>query len=60
MPAVSQQQRRYLYARFGAQWAKKHHMDNEGKLPARVSGGKAITVRTRKKRVLAALKGGSK
>lgn len=34
MPAVSEAQRRYLYAKFGAEWAKRHHFDNPGKLPA--------------------------
>jgi hypothetical protein len=36
-PAVSQAQRGYLYAHFGAAWVKKHHFDNKGKLPARKS-----------------------
>lgn len=35
MPAVSEAQRGYLYAHFGAAWAKKHHFDNKGKLPRR-------------------------
>ena len=35
MPAVSEAQRRYLYAKFGADWAKRHHFDNPGKLPGR-------------------------
>lgn len=35
MPAVSQKQRAYLYARFGEAWAKRHHFDNPGKLPLR-------------------------
>ena len=35
MPARSQAQRRFIYARFGAKWAKKHHFNNKGKLPAR-------------------------
>ena len=47
MPAVSEAQRRYLYAKFGPAWAKRHHFDNKGKLPAhkrkaiikRVKGG---------------------
>jgi hypothetical protein len=33
MPAVSEQQRRYLNMRFGHKWTKKHHFDNKGKLP---------------------------
>jgi hypothetical protein len=34
MPAVSEAQRRYLYAKFGAAWVKRHHFNNDGKLPA--------------------------
>lgn len=33
MPAVSEAQRRYLYAHFGAAWVKYHGFDNPGKLP---------------------------
>lgn len=36
MPAVSEAQRRYLYAKFGAQWVAEHHFDNPGRLPAHV------------------------
>ena len=35
MPAQSEAQRRYLYAHFGADWVRKHHFDNPGKLPKR-------------------------
>lgn len=46
MPAVSEKQRRLLYARFGADWVKKHHFDNKGKLPEykrkRKAGRKAL------------------
>ncbi|HET9676104.1 MAG TPA: hypothetical protein VFP21_01205 [Solirubrobacterales bacterium] len=35
MPAVSQAQRRFLYATKGAAWVHLHHFDNPGKLPAR-------------------------
>lgn len=35
MPARSEAQRKLIYARFGAAWAKKHHFDNPGPLPAR-------------------------
>jgi hypothetical protein len=35
MPAKSQAQRRFIFARFGKSFAKKHHFDNKGKLPAR-------------------------
>jgi len=33
MPAKSQAQRAFLNAKFGHSWVKKHHFDNEGKLP---------------------------
>jgi hypothetical protein len=33
MPAVSEAQRRLIYARFGKAFAKRHHFDNKGKLP---------------------------
>lgn len=36
MPAKSEAQRRFLNAHFGHGWAKEHHFDNKGKLPARV------------------------
>lgn len=35
MPAKSEAQRRYLNMKFGHAWAKRHHFDNKGKLPAR-------------------------
>lgn len=34
MPAVSEAQRRYLFAKFGAAWVRRHHFDNKGSLPA--------------------------
>ena len=37
MPARSEAQRRYLNMKFGHAWAKRHHYDNKGKLPAHVS-----------------------
>jgi hypothetical protein len=36
MPAHSEAQRRLLYAKFGAAWAKRHHFNNKGKLPEHV------------------------
>jgi len=36
MPAKSEAQRRYLNAKFGHKWVKKHHFDNAGKLPKHV------------------------
>lgn len=36
MPARSQAQRAFLNARFGHDWVKEHHFDNEGKLPEHV------------------------
>jgi hypothetical protein len=37
MPAKSEAQRKFIYATKGAKFAKAHHFDNKGKLPARVS-----------------------
>lgn len=37
MPAKSEAQRKKLNAKFGHAWVKRHHYDNPGKLPARVS-----------------------
>lgn len=39
MPAVSEAQRRALYAKKGPNWMKKHHFDNTGPLPERVGKG---------------------
>jgi hypothetical protein len=36
MPARSEAQRRYLNMKFGHEWVKEHHFDNQGKLPKRV------------------------
>jgi hypothetical protein len=36
MPAMSEAQRKYLYATKGKAWVKKHHFDNKGKLPEHV------------------------
>lgn len=41
MPAKSEAQRRYLNAKFGHEWVKKHHFDNKGKLPVKVGGKKS-------------------
>lgn len=60
MPAVSEAQRRYLYAKFGAAWAKRHHFDTKGKLPGHVKpkrpnsaqarqGGKTLRNASRKR-----------
>jgi hypothetical protein len=48
MPAVSEKQRRYLAARFGIEWMRRHHFDNKGKLPVRVSGKNALMEAHRK------------
>jgi hypothetical protein len=37
MPAKSESQRRYLAAKFGPEWMKRHHFVNPGRLPKRVS-----------------------
>jgi len=41
MPAKSEAQRRWAFGRMGAKWAKKHHFDNPGKLPASAKYAKA-------------------
>ena len=33
MPAVSEAQRRLLFAKFGAAWVRRHHFNNKGRLP---------------------------
>lgn len=50
MPAVSQAQRGYLAAHFGAAWMRKHHFDNKGKLPQHVARKEALNRMRRKKR----------
>lgn len=35
MPAKSAAQRRFIYATKGARWARAHHFDTPGPLPAR-------------------------
>lgn len=35
MPARSQAQRRWAYGKMGKAWAKRHHYNTKGKLPAR-------------------------
>ncbi len=40
MPSKSQAQRAYLFAKFGAEWVRKHHFDNKGKLPKHVKKAK--------------------
>ena len=47
MPARSQAQRRWAYGVKGAKWARRHHFNNKGKLPARVR--KRKTTRRRRK-----------
>lgn len=50
MPAVSEKQRRLLYARFGAAWVKRHHFDNKGKLPEYSHHARAAAKAARRKR----------
>jgi hypothetical protein len=38
MPAVSEQQRKFLFATKGPAWVKEHHFDNKGPLPRFASG----------------------
>ncbi len=33
MPARSEKQRKFIFAKFGEAWAKRHHFNNKGKLP---------------------------
>lgn len=40
MPAKSEAQRRFLNARFGHAYVKRHHFDNKGKLPERANSDK--------------------
>jgi hypothetical protein len=47
MPAKSSAQRKWAFAVKGAKWARAHHFDTPGKLPARVAKKK---VKKRKKR----------
>jgi hypothetical protein len=35
MPAKSEAQRRWAFGVKGKAWARRHHFDNKGKLPAR-------------------------
>jgi hypothetical protein len=35
MPAVSDAQRRWAFGNKGAAWAREHHFDTKGSLPAR-------------------------
>jgi hypothetical protein len=35
MPAKSEAQRAWAFGAMGPEWAKKHHYDNPGKLPAK-------------------------
>jgi hypothetical protein len=48
MPAVSEKQRRYLFAKFGAAWVKRHHFDRLAHDKAR-KGGKTLRDASRKR-----------
>ncbi len=37
MPAKSEAQRRFLYAKFGSAWVHRHHFANKGRLRGRLS-----------------------
>ena len=50
MPAKSEAQRRFIYATKGAKFAKAHHFDNKGKLPARVGKKSKAKKKGRRKR----------
>jgi hypothetical protein len=54
MPARSDAQRKYLYARFGAEWVRRHHFDTPGRLPRHVDakarkGGRTLRDASRRK-----------
>ncbi len=46
MPAKSRAQQKYIYANFGAEFAKRHHFNTKGPLPARAKK----TAKKRRKR----------
>ncbi len=50
MPARSAAQRKWAFAVKGAKWAKAHHFDTPGKLPARVKAKKAKPTKGKKRR----------
>lgn len=50
MPAKSEAQRRYIYGVRGAKFAKRHHFDNKGKLPAKAGKKKASKTKGAKRR----------
>lgn len=52
MPAKSEAQRKFLFAKFGEAWVREHHFDNKGKLPehANNSPEHAAKVVARRKR----------
>jgi len=50
MPARSQAQRRWVYAVKGKAWAKRHHFNNKGKLPARIRKKKTRKRKTRSRK----------
>lgn len=49
MPAKSAAQRRWAFGVKGKKWAKAHHFDTPGKLPARVGRKKKTTKRRKRK-----------
>lgn len=49
MPAQSEAERRYLNAKFGHAWVKRHHFDNTGPLPAHVKPSLHKHLRKRRK-----------
>jgi hypothetical protein len=51
MPAVSEAQRKWAFANKGADWAKKHHFDNKGKLPERVEKKRAGNAKAAQRRI---------
>jgi hypothetical protein len=49
MPAASQAQRKWAFGVKGPAWAKKHHFDNPGPLPAKVAKAKSRKIKKPKK-----------
>lgn len=51
MPAVSEAQRKFIFAHFGSAWAHKHHFANKGKLPPRASERQRLLEVARRRRL---------
>lgn len=49
MPAVSEKQRRFLFATKGPAWVKEHHFDNKGPLPLFAASARKVAQRKAKR-----------